>query len=221
MFMSKKFTTILVLFCMLQAISGQIHKWHKKGKHVNIHYAYDKATRYTTRQTTLIRKAMNEIEKHTCIRFHKQKNEKDYIRFYAGRGCVSFVGKVGGRQDLSLNKHGCMGNGLILHELVHAIGFNHMHERFDRDKYITIKYKNIDKANKRYFWKLNNRNEAYKTKYDLLSVMHYQKNAFSKNRKDTIVTKKRSYRNKIGMAKNLSKGDIQRINGMYKCSKKK
>jgi len=209
------------LFGCFLMVSGQVRRWPKKGTKVIIPYVTDKAARYTTRQLNLIRKSMDEIEKQTCIRFHKHTNEKDYIRIYSGKGCVSFIGKIGGRQNLSLNKKGCVWRLRIVHELIHAIGFNHMHERYDRDKYLTIKWNNIEKDKKPWFKKLNNKNEAFNTKYDLLSAMHYSKNEFSKNRKDTIVTKNRSYRNKIGKVATLSKGDVQRINRMYNCPKKK
>ena len=40
-----------------------------------------------------------------------------------------------------------MGHGTIIHELLHALGFEHMHSATDRDKYVEIKWKNIQKGN--------------------------------------------------------------------------
>ena len=34
--------------------------------------------------------------------------------------------------------------GLILHELLHTLGFPHTHQRSDRDKYINVHFLNIE-----------------------------------------------------------------------------
>ena len=58
------------------------------------------------------------------------------------------------------------------------------------------------------------------TKYDLESVMHYGKTAFSKTRGlITIETKDPSKQDVIGNRKGLSKIDVIQINKLYKCGK--
>ena len=52
--------------------------------------------------------------------------------------------------------------------------------------------------------------------YDLDSVMHYDKYAFSANRQPTIVSKKNPNR-QLGQRKELSVIDIEQINAMYGC----
>ena len=57
--------------------------------------------------------------------------------------CYSYVGLIGGKsQDISIGS-GCVHKGIILHELMHALGFYHEQSRYDRDQYVSIDYSNI------------------------------------------------------------------------------
>lgn len=74
-----------------------------------------------TYQTKLMRQAMNDIEHYTCIRFKERTVEEDYVYIYSGSGCSSHLGKIGGQQELSLQKNGCFSKGIIIHEIIHAV----------------------------------------------------------------------------------------------------
>ena len=60
--------------------------------------------------------------------------------------CYSYVGRSPSSrrdyQDLSIGR-GCAHLGIVLHELMHAIGFYHEQSRYDRDQYVRIIFSNI------------------------------------------------------------------------------
>jgi hypothetical protein len=48
-----------------------------------------------------------------------------------------------GHQDLSLQAPNCVHHGIVIHELLHALGFAHEQTRHDRDAYVHVYYENI------------------------------------------------------------------------------
>lgn len=164
-----------------------------------------------------VKKAILELEKHTCIRFVPRKKEKDYIHIVShGENCWSSIGRSGGKQRLSLGK-GCERKGVALHELMHVLGFFHEQSRLDREKYVTVYLSNVDK-DQHYNFQTYSHGEAdpLDLPYDYGSIMHYPKDAFSSNGYPTIVPKDRNAA--IGQRVALSKIDIKKINKFYKCS---
>lgn len=100
-----------------------------------------------------------------------------------------------------------------------ALGYIHMHSRPDRDKYVSIVWKNIKPMWYKEFAKVNpSVFNYYGTPYDYHSIMHYNSLAFSANGKPTIVPKDSGYTDIIGQRHGLSEGDIKRINMKYKCN---
>ena len=100
----------------------------------------------------IIRGAFNEISSKTCVSFRQRTNENDYVAIRRGAvnsGCWSYVGRIGGRQELNLQPpefpgaaH-CIWVGTAAHELTHAIGFEHEQSRTDRDDYVEMNWSNI------------------------------------------------------------------------------
>lgn len=91
---------------------------------------------------------------------------------------------------MSLQENGCMFLGTIMHEMIHALGFNHEHARADRDDHITVRMRNVQAGTEDQFTKVNTRDwTTFGVKYNTKSIMHYDSYAFSKNGKQTMVTK--------------------------------
>lgn len=153
----------------------------------------------------------------TCIRFVTRTNQKDYVEIINSSGCWSSLGRQGGKQQLSLQRNGCVNQRSPTHEAIHVLGYDHMHNSYDRDQYVQIHLENVASDKQHNFNPVDPRYFSnYGTAYDLLSIMHYPRHAFSNNDQDTIVPRDINYLDKIG-AKVMSSGDIQRIRNMYKC----
>lgn len=110
--------------------------------------------------------------------------------------------------------------GTIMHELIHTLGYSHMHNHSDRDKFVTINWNNIKPDHESNFDLVNEEEYGnFDTRYDFYSVMHYSLDTFSiKRGEPTILPRHPKFRHLIGQRRELSKGDKKRINKMYKCS---
>ncbi len=141
-----------------------------------------------------------------------RSDEKDYILVIQGKGCYSHVGRIGRKQVVSLPSS-CNRLGIFVHELMHTIGFNHEQSRTDRDDYVEIKYENIKPGTDLNFKKFGaNVIAPFGVSYDYGSVMHYGRNAFTKNGEDTIVPRTPA---EIGQRRGMSSSDATKINNMY------
>ncbi|KAM9495329.1 low choriolytic enzyme-like [Clarias gariepinus] len=186
-------------------------KW-PRGKNRKVYVPYVISRQYSPSEKCVIKRALNSFAKSTCIRFIRRTNEENYIHIISDSGCYSYIGRIGGKQVLSLERNGCVYFDTIQHELLHALGFNHEQTRSDRDKHVKILYENIKPGEEHNFKKINTNN--LNTPYDYNSVMHYSRYAFSKNGKPTIVPipcKNVS----IGRATRMSANDILRVNRLY------
>jgi len=179
---------------------------------VTIPYTVSRA--YPSAEKSRIVSAMRSFHRSTCIRFVPRRNQYDHISIQSGSGCYSSLGRTGGRQVLSLKRSGCMNFGIMQHELNHALGFNHEQTRSDRDRYVRINFRNINRRNSYNFNRKNTNN--LNTPYDYASIMHYGRRAFSINGRDTITPIPNS-RVQIGQRRGMTRTDILRINRLYRC----
>lgn len=172
----------------------------------------------------IIRNAMNVIENNTCIRFIIRTTQQDFIDIFSGTGCSAQVGRISGRQIVSLMRSQsgltCMATGIVIHELLHSLGLYHMQSSPDRDRFIRIHLENVRSGSLHNFERYpHSYVSLFGTSYDLDSIMHYSRNAFARAPGlDTIATINPESMNRIGQRRTLSPGDITRINNMYRCT---
>ncbi|XP_042197482.1 hatching enzyme 1.2-like [Callorhinchus milii] len=182
----------------------------------NVYIPYAFTSNFEQYQQEEIFSAIAEFSVLTCIRFKYRTFEAGYIAISSQRGCWSYIGPSGGiQQKLSLEKPDCIQIAVIQHELLHAIGFYHEHNRSDRDQYVDIIMENVQPGFEDNFVKVitNNLN----TKYDYSSVMHYGKYLFSKSPKLPTIIPKPNPNTKIGQLDGFSETDILKVNRLYKC----
>ncbi|KAK8729507.1 hypothetical protein OTU49_008510 [Cherax quadricarinatus] len=140
---------------------------------------YTLADDVTNEEQAAIISGMQELEEMTCIRFLPRTTEADYIEiFTSGSGCWSYVGRLGGMQQVSLQSSGCIYHGTIIHELMHSIGFYHEHTRMDRDSYVHINYENVEPSYT-YAFDIDTYSRYVGEDYQYYSIMHYGKYSFS------------------------------------------
>ncbi|XP_029437442.1 high choriolytic enzyme 1-like [Rhinatrema bivittatum] len=170
---------------------------------------------YSSSEQAVIESGLRSFSTRTCIMFRPRSNERDYISIESQSGCFSFIGRVQGRQVVSLQKQGCVFQGIVQHELLHALGFHHEQNRSDRDGFVDIFFQNIMPGMESNFRKVQTNNLG--TRYDYSSVMHYGRTAFSRNGRPTIVPKP-DPNVAIGNRRDFSPEDITKVNRLY-CSR--
>lgn len=135
--------------------------------------------------------AFRAIEKAApCLSFVPRTDKHVDFVMVSGQntGCWSMVGRLGGKQDLNLQKNGCIWQQTIVHEFLHALGFFHMQSSYDRDQYVKIGWEHIIPGLEHNF---NMYTPDYITdfghEYDIRSIMHYSAYSFTKNGFATVI----------------------------------
>ncbi|XP_062390757.1 hatching enzyme 1.2-like [Sardina pilchardus] len=189
-------------------------RWKKlPSGHVEVPYQINDY--FYANERAIIEKAMQVFHEKTCIRFVPHNDQVDYLSIESKTGCWSSIGRSGGKQKVSLSVNGCIYQGIIQHELLHALGFHHEHTRSDRDEYVRINWENVPKGASSNFAKKNTNN--LNTKYDYGSVMHYGRTAYTTSYGKDTITPIPDPNAKIGQRTDMSDTDIVKVNRLYKC----
>ncbi|HOY19458.1 MAG TPA: M12 family metallopeptidase [Haliscomenobacter sp.] len=163
--------------------------------------------------------ASNQWNKLAGITFRARTNEPNYIWVYPGGEDRADVGMRGNRQIMSLNN----GNaGVAMHEIGHALGMAHEHQRSDRNSYIYVLPSVSSQSELRV---LSTRNYS---SFDFNSIMLYASKRLSNGQYDMINRATgSSFNNRIELAKQKnpnnpnayyalpSASDVNTIKAMY------
>ncbi|CAM9782746.1 unnamed protein product, partial [Lampetra fluviatilis] len=190
-----------------------VQKWPKAGDG-RIYVPYKVSVAFYDGDVKKIEEAALEFEKKTCVRFIPRSEEADYIYIHAREGNWSFLGRQGGDQAMSLEP-GKVTKGVVLHELMHALGFHHEHCRSDRDDHVLVLSHNL-----RPEWvddmRTTSNEHNLRTPYDYSSVTHYSMWASSEDHFSPTIIPIPNERTPIGQRGCLSPFDVLKIKRMYK-----
>uniref|UniRef100_A0A3B1JZQ4 Metalloendopeptidase n=1 Tax=Astyanax mexicanus TaxID=7994 RepID=A0A3B1JZQ4_ASTMX len=166
----------------------------------------------------VILRAFEQLRLKGCIDFKPRTTETDYVSVEAQTGCWSYIGRNGGKQQLSIGI-GCGYVGIVEHEFLHCLGFFHEQSRYDRDDYVTIHYENIPEERRNNFDKVSEDESTVQgTPYNYMSLMHYGQYDFSNTSKPTITAKDAKFQTFIGQRYDLSPLDAVELYNLYKCN---
>ena len=152
--------------------------------------------------------------------------------------CLSHIGRITGRQPIYFGDACLRKFGYIQHEMMHALGFWHEHNRPDRDEHVSVHWENIREngcgpSNDgqpscwRNFQKVDTKDiDSMGSPYDYESIMHYGGYSWSKQppRRGQpglpTITDKRSGMPLKTQREGVTKIDLEQMNLLYKCASK-
>jgi len=135
----------------------------------------------------------------------------------SGTGCNCHVGYSSRYERIcNLEPPGCIYKKVAMHELGHAVGLRHEHQRHSAKEFVDLKPKpGVSDSWKRQFTEFDDDGDvSADVPYDMASIMHYGTSAHG-----TVTFKKKDiFGNcKFGYKGWLSEGDIVTINRWYGC----
>lgn len=146
-----------------------------------VRFTYAKSGTLNSYTKSLIQQALAYWEANTNVRFYNATDQPTvdptygfaypYVNFCDGSSNASYVGRIDGKQDLTLIPYGAT-VGTVIHEIGHAIGLLHEQCRYDRDNYITVNINNVIESERSNFTKRTT-NYYCIGAFDFSSIMLY------------------------------------------------
>ena len=132
---------------------------------------YEIDPQLTERQREGIPEAIAAWNAQTVISLVPRDGQEDYVRFEATDEdtCAADVGRLGGRQGVYIGPVGC-DKYALMHEIGHAVGLWHEHQREDRDEYLMFFE---DRLGIGWLGLYTATHPAGRGAYDYASIMHY------------------------------------------------
>lgn len=150
---------------------------------------------FTASQRRSVDAAIRHWNQRTVVRLVAAgPSDVNYAVFQPAEGsCSSRVGMIGGEQAIRCDVGDGFSKGSVIHEIGHAVGYFHEHQRPDRDLFITINQDNIrDRLPEEPFDpadQYTTRMGVLLTDYDLGSIMHYPRTGgFAVDPSEDIIT---------------------------------
>ena len=160
----------------------------------------------------IIQKGIDQLNSYSNVCLVPRTNQTDYVEFISRDGNWATLGRVGGRQEISIEYTSV---GSVIHEVMHALGFHHTQCREDRDNFITIDFGNIQSGMEGNFQKVVDKQSNIGT-YDFTSIMHYYKGAFAKRAGSVTIKRIDGIDDdKMGQRDGMSQTDINNIAVIY------
>ena len=177
---------------------------------------------YTTNTIRKIKNALLDLAIRSGVFYFEFLDERyaygsPFLDFQEtdGQTCSSYVGRISYiRQIINLNEQSCMSTRVIQHEFMHALGFMHEHTRTDRDSYVNVIWRNIQRNRLSDF--AIQETDSLGSPYDYTSIMHYP--PYSSSNCRGCITLEALDNNTIVFSKKASSGDIIQMRLMYQCA---
>merc|ERR1712121_220656 len=109
---------------------------------------------FSSWQRQQIEQTLRRLERRigsNCVKFRRSRRwDTHAVKIRKGSGCSAAVGYKRSRteQGMSLAWPGCWEQGTIMHEFLHSLGIHHTQNRWDRDKYVHVNFRNIPRNKK-------------------------------------------------------------------------
>jgi len=199
----------------------------RKWRNNHVEYYIEKS--YSPEEKTAIRSAITYITDQLvegCLRFEELDEQpskgESYMLFEDKGPCAE--SHVGRRSKTFTSvrirtRANCMERGRVVHEILHALGAGHEHNREDRDVFINLNMNNVLPRDRHNFEK-NVNFITHETPYDVFSIMHYGRYAGAKDEKIPVITFKIHLEQEQDASNkaNMTPTDIVELSRQYQCN---